>query len=302
MEEGTRKREQCSCYCLTFVLFCGLFTGVYFIIQSYKDPQTTEISLFDPVLQAWSSEYAFFSSISVQVSTSDNSSFILSQNLSDSWSVDIENFPDYLHLFYSNNSILINSPDPKLVYENAKEYNVTTNVTISVLVNNTEIISEIEDVVVHSRTRYPVNAKVCRNAAKGFWDVKSEACYYHLNTDVICLVLNESLQVVDWYRNGCDNQGFIKQEAIVWTTDKEFTDYSFKTRVEIRSERDPYVFAAYNQMVRFSPSSKEYWIIGITLTTIFSVLLLVPIGYVCCCRKKRQAPYLTFESNPQKVF
>ena len=62
-----------KCYLLIFVMVVGVLTGVYFLIESFIDPQTKEVSKFGPVLSYWNSEYPAFSNLSISVHAKNQS-------------------------------------------------------------------------------------------------------------------------------------------------------------------------------------------------------------------------------------
>ena len=147
--------------------------------------------------------------------------------------------------------------------------------------------------IVHSREFYPINSKLCRNNGKGFWDSSDSSCYYNFNAKEICIVIDTNYFPVGWYRQGCDNKGFIKKEAIVWVTSDEFVDFGFNVTVNVRSLSDPFVFASYNSLYALSPSSSEYVIIGSVLVGVCALMLCMPVWY--CYLKKKKKKYLEMD-------
>lgn len=294
-DEIVKKTSQFKCYFLIGVLFCGLGIGLFFLIQSLIDPQSHEVSLLDNVLDDWEIEYPQFLNTSVEVRPGNASQVELLKNFTDPYARTIQAFPVYEYLSYSVSTILFNSQLQNITNSNGKEYNITTDLEITLKLNDTSITSLVKDLVIHTRKYFPVNAKVCRINSKGFWDHETSACYYRFNTIEICIVVNSFLNVSRKYTNGCDNKEYFKQENVIWTTAEPFGNYDFKTIIQIRSEKDPFVFASYNNLVEFSLSSREYFVLGVTILTISTIILIIPIVYLCNRRRKRS--YLQMASH-----
>jgi hypothetical protein len=176
------------------------------------------------------------------------------------------------------------------------------DIELDIEYNGTSRRSQIDGVVVHSKVREPINAKVCRVNGRGYWDVKTDSCYSHYNTVKICIVVNDSLQVVDWYKTGCDGKGYYRQEVITWVSNSSFTNLSYPILFEVHGQSDPFVFASYNDLVEFSPSSEDYEIIGGVLFGVSIITLCIPILWIYC--QKRKLKYLEFinEQQAKNVF
>ncbi|OMJ82408.1 hypothetical protein SteCoe_16882 [Stentor coeruleus] len=305
----TRMREKIRlpirCYFLIGIMLFVMGVGVYFLIQSQIDPQSKEFLALDTALVAWVWSYQIIKNSSVSAIISDYNTIHLDHNTSEIWGSDVENFPKYSALFYSSYEILIiNNTLTEVVYmENPIEYNVTVDIKFDIEYNGTIRESKIDDVVVHSKIREPVNAKVCKMNGRGYWDIKSDSCYCHYNTIKICIVVNDSLHVVDWYKNGCDGTGYYKQEVINWINNSAYTNLSYPIYLEVRSQSDPFVFASYNNLIEFSSSSEDYKIIGGVLFGVSILTLCVPIIWIYF--QKRKIKYLEFineQQQPKNIF
>lgn len=294
-DEIVRKTSSFKCYLLIGILMCGFGIGLFFLIQSLNDPQRHEVSLLDNVIDDWEKEYPHFLNTSVEVRPGNASQVELLKNFTDPYVGTIQAFPVYKYLSYTISTVLFNSQVHNITKSNGKEYNITTDLEITLESNDTSFTSLVKDVVIHTRKFFPVNAKVCRINSKGYWDHETSACYYRFNTIEICIVVNSFLNVSEKYTNGCDNKEYFKQENAIWTTAETFEDYDFKTIVQIRSEKDPFVFANYNNLVEFSLSSREFFVLGVTILTISTIILIVPVVYLCNKRRKRS--YLQMSSH-----
>ena len=261
---------------------------MYFLIQASRDPQSREISRLDSTLAAWDRYLPEFSNISVKITSGSSPEVALIPNVTDTYALLIASFPNYTHLTYTTSTILYSNSTSETTSRSGKEYNISTNIELSIIINDTESISILPSVPIHLRRFYPANSKVCRNKNEGFWDSIADACFYHYNTIEICVVVNASGHLVDNYMNGCFNQYYFIQDPIVWTTDKPFTNFQYQTFIQIRSELDPLVYASYNSLTEFSPSGKEYQIIGGTIIGICIFMLIVPCTYICCKRQRRK--------------
>jgi hypothetical protein len=257
---------------LGVIILCEIL-GVYLLIQSQLDPQSTEVSQLSEVIAAWSGYLLNFAQIVPSISQYD-----LVPTSTEYWGTGIEAFPNYTHLYYYTYSPIVS--ETFIEYSpNLLEHNVTSNFTLKVQYNNTVIINYIPGVVIHSKKIVPLNFKVCRNAGVGYWDGKTQACYYHYSTNRICIVLDKNYTIVPWYKYGCDNNGYTHQTVVTWPYAYNYTEFNYKIVVEVRSEYDPYVFASYNGMIYFSPSSQEYAVIGIVVTLLSTILMLVYCYY-----------------------
>lgn len=293
------------CYFLIGIMFCVMGVGVYFLIQSQIDPQSKELLALDTALVAWAWTYEIFQNISVSAIIVGYKSIQLNRNNSEIWGSDVENFPKYSPLFYSSYGILVanNTPTEVVYMKNNIEYNVTVDIGLDIEYNGTVRRSKIEGVVVHSKVREPINGKVCRVNGRGYWDIKTDSCYSHYNTVKICIVINDSLQVVDWYKTGCDGKGYYRQEIITWVNNSAFTNLSYPILFEVHGQSDPFVFASYNDLVEFSPSSEDYEIIGGVLFGVSIITLCLPVLWTYC--QKRKLKYLEFineQQQPKNVF
>ena len=209
---------------------------------------------------------------------------------------------NYSHLYYYSYSPLTTSNTSALLYtkNSIDEYNVTINLTLIIDYNNSIITNELSDVVIHSRSVYPINSKVCRNNALGYWNGSIMECFYHFNTYKICLVIDNDFNIVNWYKSGCDNEGYIKQSPVSWTNDSEFWNFSYNVEIELRNQFDPFVFASYNQLVKLSSSSQEYQIIGMTIFTVASAALIAAtIGFFK--QKRNKTMLYNIDSFPNVI-
>jgi hypothetical protein len=281
-----------KCYCLVFLLVAGIVIGLYFLIKGQLDPQSKELSRLNYIISNWEQEYPVFSNLSVSLYDTSYSIIPLYQNTTQTWGQGIENFPIYNVSFYSNNAAIINNTNSLTTVRSVdyNQYNVTTNLTFTVFYQDRFINITASDIVIHSRSNSFLNSKICRNTGKGYWNGTVEICYFESNTIEICIVIDHSFNISKIYKNGCYNQGLEKQEAIAWNTDRVFDDFNYIIFVQVRSEEDPLVFASYNSLVYFSPSSKEYTVMGGSIFGICTVILIIPVIYFC--QRKRKTNYL----------
>ena len=295
-EDIVHKSSSLKYYLLILLLLGGAGVGLYFLIEALQDPQTQELSKLSSVLSNWSADYPVFLNTSISLRSGDSQPTPLQQNFSDGYAGAIKSFPVYPYLSYTVSAQLWNN-DVKNVSA-GKQFNITTSLVLTITNNDTVVTSTLENVPIHSRKYVPANGKVCRIEAKGYWDPVSQACYYQYNTVEICVVVDSNLSVVSNYASGCDNLGYYRQSEITWTSDIVFNQTEFFTFVQVRSLEDPFVFASHNQMVQFSPSSKEFLAIGATIFTLCSVIAIVPCAFLCSGRSKRK--YLQMEAATGK--
>lgn len=255
------------------------FTGVYFLIQYFIDPQSKEVSNLDSIIKLWNSTLPLFKSITALISPNLH----LYINKTDDWGIGVASFPEYTHLFHSRNSILFQKTSfyTKHQSNTSLEYNITTDLHLIIQQNDINITSVLKEVMVHSLKIHHVASKVCRNIGIGFWDQKTQACYVHYNTRKICIVLNEYFELVDWYLKGCNNKGYLEEYWIRWRNSKDYWNYNYSVLFEVRSENDPFVYASYHGLDRFSQNSSQYFIIGVSIITFASFVLAFPIGIYC---------------------
>ena len=295
-EEIVVKASSLRYYLLILVLLGGAGVGLYFLIQALRDPQSQEISHLSSVLSSWKAEYPSFLNTSISLHLDTAEPIPLLQNFSDVYAAAIPGFPVYPYLSYAVSAQLWT--DNMKNSSAGKEFNITATLILSIYRNNTMATNILKEVPIHSKKYAAVNAKVCRMQAKGYWDNETMACYYQYNTVEICVVVDDNLTVVENYTGGCDNEGYFKQSEVAWVSNSVFNETQFDTFVQVRSKEDPFVFASYNEMVEFSPSSEEYLTMGATLFTVCSVIAIVPCTYLCCKRRKRR--YLQMEAAAPK--
>ena len=285
------------------VIILGCFvTGVYLLVQGIIDPQSEEISKIDYAVDMWNSTYPLFSGLEVIILPVSTQETTLVVNKTDVWGDSIEDFPEYDSLFYSVYGPLA-STNESLKYEfseDQKSYKVFTNVTLRIYYNDSVFVSTVEDLVIHTREIVAVNSKVCRINALGYWDNEKQACYYHYNTETVCLVIDENFFLVDWYKTGCYNEGFITTVPITWTTSDPFTDFSYNILVEVRSENDPLVYASYNDLVNLSMTSEEYVVSGSCLISISFFVSIIPAVYLYR-RRRRKYIHMLSENKGMNV-
>lgn len=288
-----------KCCILITIMLCVLTLGLYFLIQSQIDPQSEEFHTLDKALKSWTPTFEIFKNSTAKFTINSSETIQLSHNTTEYWGSDLEDFPDYPALFFSVNSILVkNTTHYEVLYGKSEmEYNVTINMTFEIEYQDKVYSSRIDRVVIHSKMRNPVNAKVCRMNGRGYWDIQTQSCYCHYNTIKMCIVVNNSLEVVDWYKNGCNGKGYYMQNMIIWRTSNPYTNLSYPILIEVRSESDPLVFASYNDLIEFSPSSKDYTIIGAVLVSVSSIFLAIPFAWLYC--QKRKLRYSEMANEPR---
>jgi hypothetical protein len=291
-------RLPAKCCILITIMLCVLTLGLYFLIQSQIDPQSEEFSTLDKALESWTPTLEIFKNSTANFIINPSDTIQLSYNTTENWGAGLKDFPDYSALFFSANSVLIkNTTNYEVLYGKSElEYNVTINIALDIEYNDKIYSSMIDRVVVHSKMRNPVNAKVCRMNGRGYWDIETQSCYCHYNTVKICIVVNNSLEVVDWYKNGCNGKGYYIQDMIIWRTNKPYTNLSYPIFIEVRGETDPLVFASYNDLIEFSPSSKDYTILGGVLISVSSIILTIPFTWLYC--QKRKLRYSEMANEP----
>lgn len=290
--KGNNQRPPVKCYCLIGIMVCFIATGLYFLIQSQIDPQSQQFLVLDMELLSWNTTLKILNSSEATIYIEPNTTIPLSHNNTDNWGAGIENFPIYFPLYFSNYSSLVtNATKTNIVYgESYREYNVTVDLKLEIVNNEIKKENYLYGVIIHSRHSDSSNAKVCRMNARGYWDLKAQSCYCHYNTEKICIVINDSLHVVDWYKSGCNGKGYYKQQIVPWTSDKPYEDFTQPILIEVRGESDPFVYASYNNLIEFSPSSKEYEIIGGTILALSTAILIIPGVWLYCRRKRLDIP------------
>ena len=276
MEEfkGNEKTKKFSaqCYLITFLNVCGFVLAVYFLVKGFQDPQKEELKELDGVLNQWNSSFATLNRSSALVSSSLSSSTAMSKNFSESYKEKIKDFPKYLPLSFTHHQ---NFSSPvssfQVQHKNSEEFNVTCLFSFEIS-NNGSIAKFDLEIPVHMRKAYPANEKVCRNSGKGFWNRKLERCYYHYNTVQVCLLIDSNLHLSSFYEQGCDSKDYLSLHALAWQKLDNYTDVEHSVFVQLRSEKDPYVYATYNSLTELSSSSTTYKTIGIVFLTISAVL------------------------------
>ena len=256
--------------------------GFYFLIQSFLDPQSTELSAINSILGSWTSSLSTFERLNVTVSPNIS---LQATSLED-WGSNLNNFPKYTHFFYScilsANALLSSN---SLNSSSLHEYNITTNITLIIKGINSTIINELPNVPIHSSKKTAKTMKTCINHSLGTWDSLSLACYYYYNTIKICIVVDDSFSLVKWYQKGCDNNGYIKQIETRQPT-SSFLGRNQKIEIEVRNEEDPFVYASYNGLSRFSSTSNQYKIAGGSILAFASIPLLIILFPNLCKRRK----------------
>ena len=296
-ELDSKSTITCKHYFLLFLIICGFIIGLYFLIQSFLNPQSEEIAKLNDILTAWEQNLPWFSNISFVLKSGSNEEINLISNPTDFYAESIVNFPNYTHLTYTTSAILYSNSTEKLNYKD-KEYDITTTIILSVIINNTEIENILYNVPIHSKKYFPASSKVCRNNNKGFWDPSINQCLYQYNTIEICVIVNNTGYIDELYHNGCYNQEYFVQATTPWSTDKEFNEFQYQTFIVIRNEFDPLVYAHYNSLTEFSLSANEYKIIGI-ITLGVCILMMAALGiYSYCIYKNNQ--YLNL-ANDEKI-
>jgi hypothetical protein len=129
------------------------------------------------------------------------------------------------------------------------------------------------------RKIYPANEKVCRNSGKGYWNRSSEKCYFHYNTLEICLLLEENLDLSPQYLQGCNSDSYLKTSAERWQSSQNYSFLNTSIFFQLRSIKDPFVFASYNSLTKLSSSSSTYKSIGLTFLSISLVLALCILAF-----------------------
>ncbi|OMJ96029.1 hypothetical protein SteCoe_407 [Stentor coeruleus] len=280
-------------------MLCILTLGLYFLIQSLIDPQSKEFHTLDKALKSWAPIFEIFQNSSAKLIIHPSETIQLSHNTTENWGSNIKDFPEYTALFFSTYSVLVkNTTNYDILYVKSEmEYNVTVNMTLEIEYMDRLHSSKIDRLVVHSKIRNPVNAKVCKMNGRGYWDIKTQSCYCHYNTVKVCIIVNDSLDIVDWYKNGCDGKGYYIQDMITWRTNNPYTNLSYPIIIEVRGESDPLVFASQNDLIEFSQSSKDYTILGAVLISISTLILSIPFSWLYC--QKRKLRYSEMSSEPR---
>lgn len=287
--EGTITKHK-VCWILLLLLLLSIEgVGIYLLKVSIDDPQSKEISSLDGILRIWNRTRVDFQGVKVEISN-----YTLSTNLTQTWGENIENFPEYPVTFYSG---YVNvSADKNIFYvESAslgKEYNITTDLEITAVDKDSNHYRDlVRGAIVYSRKKSTSNFKNCLNENMGYWDSKSNTCYHDYHTTKFCFVLNKNFSLVEWYAAGCDDTSYYEQKVIRWRHEEEVRSVNKSIFTEVRSEKDPYVYAYYNGLTEFSASSKEYRIAGITLVILSTALMAIWTYFVCCSKTKRK--YIT---------
>lgn len=278
------------CWGLLILILLGIEAGgIYLLKKSYDDPQSKEYLSLNSALKDWNDTYASFERLKVSINN-----YTLSTNHTQTWGLKLKDFPKYKVNFYSG-SVNFNSAENEFVMKAATaglEYNLTTDLTLLVVDQDSNNYSQvIKSSIIYSRKRSSLNFKVCANENMGYWDPVSKLCYHDYHTTKFCFVIDKNYSLVEWYASGCDNSGYYEQEMVRWKSKESVKSANLTIFIEVKSEKDPYVYASYNGLKEFSISSSEYRIAGITLV-VFSSLLLMISFYFTCCYKKRKS-YLT---------
>lgn len=264
------------CYVLMFFIACCCIIGLYFIIQAYKDPQSKELRELDGVISEWNDYYQYFNESEAFISISNSAS---SQLIKNATKDDLKDFPKYETLFFSDHlRVLGNSTDMNIVYKNSEEFNITVNLNIDIVKNYTVKNIHIPYLPVHMRKVYPANEKVCRSTGKGYFNRTSGICYYRYNTVEVCLVVNEDLELESWYESGCNSDSYLNLLTLRWNSPEPYTMVNQSIYFQVRSIKDPYIYANYNSLTTISRSSSEYTILAITFLTIsgtFTILVFI---------------------------
>lgn len=282
------------CWGILFLILFGIEAGgIYLLKQSFDDPQSKEYLSLNSALKDWNNSFASFERLKVSINSNT-----LSTNHTQTWNSNSKDFPKYLVNFYSG-FVNFSSAENEFVMNAAPaglEYNLTTDLILTVTDQNSSNYSQvIQNSIVYSRKRSSLNFKVCSNENKGYWDPVSGSCYHDYHTTKFCFVLDNNYSLVEWYESGCDNSAYFEQELVRWKSRESVKSVNLSIFTEIRSEKDPFVYASYNGLKEFSASSSEYRIAGITLV-VFSSLLLIISFYFTCCHKRKKS-YLTMHDT-----
>lgn len=273
-----------STWCCIFIVLIAIeATGIYFLNKALNDPQGKEISQVEFIVRKWNETYSEFKDLNVNIHNVS-----LSKNHTQTWGVNIENFPYYQVWFFSSHvNFSYRYDNLKIIKSNSgTEYNITVDLVLTIKDQNlTERTSKIDGVVLHSRKKSNMNIKVCGNEHMGYWD--GSVCYHDYHTNHLCFVVNSNYSLINNYERGCDDVSYYKQEKIKYVYKEVYSNLTVNPMVEVRSELDPMVYSAYNGVTEFSPSSKEYKIIGICLVVISSTLLVIS-GFLTLCLNRRR--------------
>lgn len=284
------------CYVLMFFVACCLIIGLYFIIQAYKDPQSKEIKELDGVISEWNNFFPYFNASEAFISISNSD---LSQMTANTTKDKLKDFPEYETLFFSDHlRVLGNLTDMNIVYKNSEEFNVTVNLNIDITNNNTFKSIQIPYLPVHIRKTYPANEKVCRTAGKGYFNRTSGVCYYRYNTVEVCLVVNKDLELESWYESGCNSESYLNLLTLAWTSPDPYTVFNHSIYFQLRSVKDPYIYANYNSLTTLSKSRSEYSTLGITFLSLSGAFILfITIYWVVQKRKSKYLQMNRLDSN-----
>jgi hypothetical protein len=273
------------CWGLIFLVLIGILaSGIYFLNKASNDPQGSEISRISSIITKWNHTFLELKELNV-----DFQNKTLTKNQTQTWALNVEDLPYYKPLFFSGSVKISDKVNKVKVYNSTKnkEYNITTDVTLTVMHGNITLNTQlIKDVILQSRIKSTMNAKVCGNEQMGFWD--GVTCYHDYQTTHFCFVIDSNYSLTSQFELGCDAVNYYQQQKIKYRNAKVYENLTISPFIEVRSSSDPYVYASYNGISEFSPSSSEYKIIGITLVVISSVLLVASGFMTICTGRKRK--------------
>jgi hypothetical protein len=259
----------CTCYGCIVVLTAFFACSIALVLTAARNEHDLEAEEVFQFIEDWRERMPEFEHLHVHVESASHKIDLHLSNLLESSYVE-ERLNQYDHLKYYANQTLFTANDLEELEDNGA-YNLSGHLGVSVTSYVDSELKQRFDLNDVPAFMFMPNASLCGNC--------SEESYV---LSKICLVLSHNNFSIAFEPEGCEGKGLYE-----WTEGSPQEVYG--TVIEVRSEFDPYVRAAWAGILDLPPTSTELSLIGILMLVVSSSCFFFPIVF---CINKRKYRYL----------